>query len=391
MPIGDKMMYSSVIPSLVMITIVGIGCIRLITQVEATCLSGLDVFGGLERKTKFLEHSTIRREYRSYPDHLMSEAFEVIDQYLSRELDCANLDSNLIELRNLLGHEIESKSNKGFLSEIFCAKYCIHKKLKSKDRDLMINSLIRLLNLEHIRDYGHECNMETTRELDEANRIAKDPIGRRNRNETIGFGRIDEMVFEAARQRAEICLPVYKGRINGMTILATRPVVRVRRCWNQVLEQRTRRKLFGEEDLLNPKKALNLTARMPNAVEPEEVAAILDVFAEPHSGTSSSPERRPRSAADMALFRFGRYLVSPCYEFIDLVSSTFESLDFDLAVRKFISKGLIASIEHDEEINRVRLFKLMCEDLLANRDQIEEHIKQRDHSRHHESVTSSSE
>lgn len=362
----------------------------LIVPVGATCIGGLNACIRPEKKAKFLNHSTIQQECRPYEAHAMSEALGVIDKYLSKEVDNADLDTNLNEVRVLLGHEIDSKADRGVFCDLFRGKYCIHRKLKSKDRDLMINSLIRLLNLEHIREYGYECDIEATRELDEANRIAKDPIGRRDRNETDFFERVDEIVFEAARQRATICLPIYKGRLHGMSVMPMRSVVRVSRCWNQVLEQRMRRKIFGDENLMNPKKALDLTVRMPNAVEPEEITSILDVFNDGHSGTSSAHGSRQRSEADMALFRFDRYLLAPCYEFIDLVSNTFESLDFDLRVHKFLPKGLVASIDHDEDISRLRLFKLMCTKLIEDRGPLEDFIKSRDYSAHYNSTASTS-
>lgn len=347
----------------------------LLTDVEANCCSCLEALLQPDDRNKIvLSSSVMSGEYKRIDERLLSEAFELIDVHLRRSIDTGDFGSNIQELRVLIRNELAEKSEAEFAERKswwyrWRRPQCLSQQLPSKSRVIMINALIRLLQLEHIDQTAHRCSILVTEELAECNRIAKDSIGRRNRKDPPLLPRIDDIIFDAALRRADICIPFYRDRLRAISKSADAFAL-VHAYWSQILEHRFNVAHFGikhgkvdEIFKQHPRAALNLVEKMPYVIEKDEVE-IAEKFLEAES------RRRPfngRSWDKVKTMQYEVYIETPCWDFMGQVKHTFDSLDFDLQMEQFLAAGLMEATLVDGEINRVKAYYMMCTKLLNQR------------------------
>lgn len=348
----------------------------LLTHADASCLDCLEALPGPgDRNKVVLTEFVLDREYKRIDEKFLTEAFEIIDRHLRRSIDTSDFATNIREVRALLRAELkaklEAKSGQGtsWWSRLW-RRECLSEQLSSKSRGVMVNALMRLLKLDQIEQKTHACYAPATEELSECNRVAKDSIGRRSRNDPFLLPRIDNMLFDAALRRADRCLPFYQGELRSISRSADSLFALVHEYWSQILERRFKAANFGGQPATvvqifqrDPQGALNLVKRMPFAIEEDEVEVakrFLDTVSQRRSFTCSSD--RVRTVQHKA------YLRTPCSHFIGMAKSAVDSLDFDLQMEQFIASGLMDAIRADGAVHRMRAYYSMCTKLVNQVD-----------------------
>lgn len=347
----------------------------LLTAAAADCCGCLDALLGPNDRCKVvLSNSILSGEYKRIDESLMSEAYAVIDRHLRRLIDTSDFNTNIEELRVLIHRELEAKSTKSDSRNWWNrwrADQCLSQQLPSKNRDVMVNALMRLLQLEHIDQVAHRCTFLVTQELAENNRIAQDTIGRRIRNDPFLFPRIDNIIFDAALRRADICIPYYRDRLKAVSQSAD-AFAMVHRYWSRILEHRFDAAHFGVKhgkvDQIfkqHPEGALNLVEKMPFAIEEDEID-IAQEFLDSESRRRSFGTRWDDT--ELRTLQYEVYLETPCTDLISLVMHTFDSFDFDMQLQQYIFSGLMEATQTDGEISRMKAYYLMCRKLMNQRN-----------------------
>lgn len=324
----------------------------------------IDAFGfGLDRLAFYLglkedlifNHTALNGRYRDYAAETMRDAFKVIDKHLSREVESKVLDTNLEEIRKSISRELASETP---AAESFSSRWMrkppLSRQLISKDSELMLNSLMRLNNLTYISNTRIKCTIEITRQLDELNRIADDPIGRYNRKEAYIFPRIDSLIVEVANVRAGYCIPQYKNSLAKLPHLFPHGS-KLGMYWDKVFSYLMKNKYFAGKYIDRvyakyPNEALSFVRDMPRVLESDNKAIALNFF--------------DSKSAMVANKKIVSPIEQPCKGFIDMVANTFESLDFDMQVLKYVP----SDIDTSYLFSRERAHYLMCKRPIEDRE-----------------------
>lgn len=307
-------------------------------------LDGLGIYLGMQEEL-FFNHTALDGRHREYPIEAMRDAFRVIERHLTREVDSKTLYANLEEVRRAISRELAAETPAGqSLSSRLMRKPPLSRQLVSKDVDLMLNSLMRLNDLMYISNTRIKCTIEITRQLDQLNQIADDPVGRRNRKEADIFPRIDSLILEVATVRAEYCIPQYKNSLAKLPDLFPRGT-KLGLYWDKVFAYLMKNKYFAGKDIDRvykkyPTEALAFVRDMPRVLDMDEKAIAVNFF-------DNKPAANNKKASPIE---------QPCVGFIDMVANTFESLDFDTQVLKYIPPD----VETDYLFSRERAHYLMC-------------------------------
>lgn len=338
--------------------------IYLLIHTDAACLNCLEALVGTSDRSDgiVLTDLVMEREYQQIDEESLFEAIKIIDWHLRKSIDTNDFGSNIDELRTLTLSELDAKSGResgqrkrwwGRWRE----RQCLSQRSPSTSRDVMVNALIRLLRLDHVDETAYACKYFVTEELSECNRASKDSIGRRVRNGTHLLPRIDDIIFETARRRADFCLPYYQRELRSISRLSDQSFALVHEFWNRILEHRFEAAQLdvdrlGEQDWM---RALAHIERMPLAIEEGEVEIVKQVLDAMHARRLSEPRE-----GQVRTMQHEAFLVIPCSSFIDKVRETIESLDFDLQLGRFIAPRSMDAVLKDEQIHRVRAYYSIC-------------------------------
>lgn len=335
--------------------------------VHAGCLDDiLDCLGLVGERR--LNYDELDKELKEYSDMLLREGYAIINKNLIRTVVYDDLGANLDQVKEFLRTELSHKYSKGLLS-FLNTRPSLTQQLATRDRDLMINSLIRLLHLEEADPQSHrtKCNGQTTNNLILNNRIVFDPIGRQIQGKRYSshFDRISGMVFDASVNKARHCLGVNRHKIIRRYVGMPDDEEIMRNYWDRVFQHRFRKEfrkdLNVDSSFLNyPKQILLFVETMPHAIEADEVGIALEIFKEAAGRKSNEALAVNRSAVN----DFRRYLQMPCSNFVTMTSGIYQSLDFDLRLRKFIGDDIAEATDMDDEVNRQRAYLLMCKKLV---------------------------
>lgn len=351
----------------------------LLHGVDGNCCSCLE--GLLQPNHRYeliLSDSVLSGEYKRIDERLMTEAFVIIDNHLKRSIDSNDFGTNLDELRAVIRNELEAKSIESE-PQSWWTRWrriqCLSQQLSSRNRDVMVNALMRLLQLEHVNQGVFRCTILFTQELAENNRIAQDTIGRRNRNDPFRFPRLDNIIFDTALRRAEKCIPYYRNRLRVSE--TTDAFETIHKYWSRILEHRFDAAHFGVkhgkvDQIFNqhPRGALDLVEKMPHAIEEDEIEMAQEFL---------DAESEKKSIGTMSTYRLRNLqyeveLETPCSDYIGYVMHTFDSLDFDLQMEQYISSGVMEAARRDGEISRMKAYFLLCRKLINERNRFIEFI-----------------
>lgn len=152
----------------------------------------------------------------------------------------------------------------------------------------------------------------------------------------------------------------------------------MRKYWDRIFEYRMRKQHFGPSQELDqifleyPEEALEFVHRMAHAIEPDDgVNALVGLEESVHeSGKGSDASESDNLANDESaetMHKFQKFVLKPCNEYILFVSGIFESLDFDLQLKKFISEELIENLNQNM-FNKNRAYLMMCRKVIQETD-----------------------
>lgn len=299
-----------------------------------------------------------------YSQSQCAEAFILIDSHLRNTIRDNNLKNNLKEVKKLLAKEEEAMKHNAFA--FFKKKLCLSEKLRSKNKWIMLTALNILTSLHSAPEPAYQCFIHATQNLADNNRVAGDPIGRRSRNDTDLLPRIDSLIFDVARHRAELCLPRYKHQLAQMSYrLHDDEFVVMNNYFIRLIESRMQQKHFayGRLDSIFselPEEAVSFVKKMPHAFEKDDIRIALGIFN--NQGGSSSDV--PGEGADWRIHSFNRFLRRPCLRYIDKLSNIMESFDFYLRLKRFLPGAILRSSVYDRDISKLRAYFLMCTKLV---------------------------
>lgn len=312
-----------------------------------------------------LDHDALQRRYRYYPPETMSEAYKVIDSHLGQHVDTDHAEQNLDEVTCLLRCEVAADSARG-LSRLCGLTPGLAGRLRSKDRSLMINSMMRLLELENVLTVNMACSVYSTRELLENNLIAGDPIGRLNRGEPNLFPRLDKVVVGVALRRATNCIEEYAIQLEHVTKSQNHNLGIVKMFWNKILDGRLKEEhpaqFIDLVFLLDPEGTLNTVKDMEYAIDGKEIGLILEFLNKQDKITPMS-----KRDSDWRVTAYEKYLDRPCLMYDSMIYHLIESLNFDLRLKRFIDKQIIDRIERNHEIAKHRAYFHMCKKLIKEK------------------------
>lgn len=357
-----------------------------LVSVHATFMDGLSEYLGLGRPRTVLDSSTLAKEYKSIDEPLLRRAYQSIDQQLERLVQSDNLHKNIRAVHNLLRCEMEAISTMPNADRKKAPAPLRGRKRKQcsiwawssaalLSKDVMINALMRLYQLDHINHPDYTCTILATKKLEENNRLARDPIGRRNRSpdsHRASLSRVDKMVFDAALHRAQACIPNYKNTLRKLWGSSDQPVALVSCYWDTIFTHRVRKAYPDERRGIgfifynDLGKAMRFVMNLANAVEPDDIGVALHLFDQLSDGAYDS---KFDDVVDLRIFQFEVYVETPCSDYVVLYGDIFQSLDFDMKLKDHIQPDVIKSIVSDVKVNEQRAYYRMCRKLLEQRDE----------------------
>lgn len=319
----------------------------------------------------------------------LTQAYELIESHLNATVDSVELTPNFSKVKELLDDESKAKamsikSGRKFWRKPESKPFRLSEQLESSDylrgnyddQEVMVNALLRLMDLQYVRyAYENSCSKQVTDILDENNRIAKDPIGRRAREGPNHLGHIDYMILVVAIDRAQRCTARYVDRIEQDSLARDYYLTSIRYYWNSILQHRMR--IQGSGDHLEqaqsvieqyPREALEFFIRNPVAMQEDEVDIVIELIDQVKASSTSVllPEGTDRRSRE-----FNWFLVRPCKAFLRELEYEFESLDFDLLFSSVLFKEVRERIRAmtGKEVRRV--YYTMCKQLINDKERIE--------------------
>lgn len=313
-----------------------------------------------------LPTETLRKFRAKVEPSLMSDVYQVVDKELQKRVRSNDLNKNMRAIGRLLLIEVGSKlprtkrywfgfGTRPLISEDF-------------DKNITINALLRLNDLKKVYKNGLQCSMPYTHYITENNLIARDPIGRRLRAQPDLLPRLDDLIFDLARRRAEHCLPIYKQLLNEVFDLYCYDMVK--NYWDSILEHRFRASFDGpmQVDVAFrdfPEQAMRLLAGGENAIVYEEMDIILDHLSK---AAANSSFKVPYDGTDANIHKFDKFARTPCLNYIDATLDMFESVEFSMQFDPYLPRHLVRSFEEDNIVYRLQAYCIMCKKLVAERD-----------------------
>lgn len=308
---------------------------KYIGQVDAGCLDCLLLWGMPDGPSDSHRH-------RPQPNNQWTPVLKLIDKHLSTKVWNDSLDENLQEIAALLVLEDAPDPPPHGNIGRDTGRPRLSQQITSQDgKFLATNALLALLSLDTARIAGQECLLSTTIKLSELNSMAMDPIDRRVRNEPDRYLRIDDLLFNTALRRANICLPRYKDQLMLMSLRRDDSYSKMTDYLDKVLERQLSREksrngtTADELFLKNPKAALEFVKGTHSALEP-----------------------------DLAVEDVEESVLRPCKNYVELAFGALESLEFDMKLIRFVQKSVRDLLdEYEAVIQRQQVYFLMCKKL----------------------------
>lgn len=297
-------------------------------------------------------------------EDLMRQAYTEIDGKFAPDSDIA---STFDQINKLIAEELRPSSN-GVLGRVLAGKKGSRSRLvKSMDKDVVVNALIRLLDLANVTN-GYKCTCTNTRLLELNNQLASDPVDQEDVNTNLG-----KFVAEIAARRADHCLPVYRNELLILTLQPAEDEKWLYKFLDSVLIRRFKRASLMPEDSTDsvdkmiqkrPVEVSKMVAQFENGIEADEVDLAEDIFDEAEAST----ERSFVGSSESLPFQFDKIIVTPCKHYLASIVKVFYPMDFDLKSRDKISgraQFYVDLYEADKLFGKHRAYQKMCQ-LLVN-------------------------
>lgn len=333
------------------------GTKKRLVGVEAGCLGGENE----------LRPDVLRSHRAPVDPTLMSPVYQKIDKILQNSVPGNDLDANMKMVMRLLRVEIACKLPR---TKRFCFGLGTNSLMSQDfDKNITTNALLRLNDLKKVKKSGLGCSVLNTNHLAENNAIARDPIGRRLRNEPDLLPRIDNLIFDLAEHRAEHCLPKYKELLTNIFNLDSYRVIV--NYWDPIFEHRlTKANFSGHEQVdsafrNSPEQALSFFEDMRYAIADDEMDTILKYLS---AASANSSFKFPYDGTDPNIRKFEKFARIPCVKYIDTTSNLLESFTFDIKLKPNLSAGSVSPVGQDHIVHRLKAYYVMCEKLVSDKD-----------------------
>lgn len=308
---------------------------------------------------------------------LLSAGYLVFEKHLKRKVKDNNFDLIIRQVEKSLLREMIAKYSSDEPESVRAklSSGCLSERLKIEHealskRVIMINALLRLKDLKKVKESGFECTLDEWHILEENNRIAMDPIGKRHRQETSGdrnqLARIDNLITELARQRAEHCLPDYAAWLSNPNFAG---YMCVKQYWDLIFAHR-----FSSNILLDtPKRGLELIENMSHGIEADEVDIVLE-FVQRIGATQFLLDVH-NNGLDEIGYIFEKELLNRCDTYILMMSPVFGLIDFDMQLKGYLSREVVDQIEYNPAVAQQRAYYVMCKKLVQEKDRFMQFLR----------------
>lgn len=350
---------------------IGVICIALVIALQA-CDSLVDAVGCLDSVMNCFRPANDQdapAEVASNFERDRSQSFDLIDLHLRNKVPTDDLLANLNEVLTLLYDEEDERSARFR----FRRSRCLSQQLESKNREAMIDALLKLKDLSDIRFLGYECDDLTTTVMADVNYQTSDPIGRRSHGRPDLRPRVDQIVHQIAMARAENCLTAYKEHLTRFVINPPEGFTSIRDFWHRVLQRRMAKANYQTGSsverafVTQPKETYEFVSKLPYAIEEDDMDIVLELLdSQPYSFSRTMSSRS--DGADLRAHKFNKFLVKPCTGYINVVRDVFTSFDFDMQLQQYLPEELIRATDHDDIVNELRAYQSMCMKLVNEKD-----------------------
>lgn len=340
--------------TILLIAILGIAC----PAISATNFSPRKIFRAVFSRDINERELTLDESIRAYQD---------INNYLMISVRGNDWRPNMEMASQLLDKEISYKK-KSFSKRKSLA---VQPFSSNKNPEVLIKSLIQFLSLQRVNsEPPDQCAASMTHLLIKNDASAHNAINRKllaidesnsreSQEASSSLNRIDEIVFEAARRRAEICYPLYEQEWVILMSSVQSERQKVAEFFQRLLEQR----LGLDKDDKSVEDIVEMLQE--DRLGPIFASGDLNVvfkYLSQMDATSSEPSSDP---VDINYFDgrywmilFTEHLIEPCDEFVRTLSDVFESFEFDMQLRHHIPENQFSVMFNEDFLN----FK-MCKKL----------------------------
>lgn len=325
--------------------------IAILFSVEVS--AGGEDFKSLSKRLKASMLTQSGEWYRKTYNN-QKEANILVENYLESAIDNDDFEQNMDKIKSLITSGDQCHEDK-------CYKRGIFAKLKPKpSHNILMETLQRLSDLYYIVKHGYRCDLRTTYLLSRTNSIAMDPIGRRIRQESDLWPRIDDMVFKVAVEKAKKCIRECKENLEQLTVAPSDEDALLQSYWKQILEHRMQ---MANSDY----------ARLERAYidEPQGIEVFIDSIqhATVEQDEISIAQKIFKSRAGATPHDINNFLTRSCQNYLPRLLDIFESFDFDVQLQRLIPGVAISSVETDFLTNNVhRIYMKMCKKLINERE-----------------------
>lgn len=315
-----------------------------------------------------LNYTELEKERTYIDEQSITDVFKVIDEYLLNQTDSRDLEQNLNLIQTLIYNERQICYSKdvGVHRKSYRRRKLSLKRRQFKEAidagKLIVNGLLRLVDLKHVKDSHFECTNTNTFRIAENNRIANDTITRRIQKQADLLPRLDNIIFDIALRRAEHCLMDYRDAVMDIANMAQ--FRGLRRIWDDLLTQRMERGGFAANAttafLERPRESMEFALALPKVVERDLVDIVLSMFVANLRISGAAYESLTVMSHDV----FNRFVRAPCDLYINKTAPIFQTYEFDVRLIEFMPEPIKQLDRKHFLIGLQRSYYMMCKRVL---------------------------
>lgn len=283
----------------------------------------------------------------------LRKAYKDINTYLMSSVLSSDFEANIEKANQLLDKEVYYKKKGSSDRKSLAAKRSAS---ANRDVEVLISALVQLTDLDKVNQ-PCQCTMRTTRVLIDNDRAADGAIERKlvalngsesraSKEAQANVVRIDELIFEAALRRAQVCYPaIYEQKWLKLSQTLENESSLLGAFFDQVFANRLNGEGIKSIDSALGQSVLELLDWLDKSastvLQAENLRLVLEFIKKTHPTKANSPERlsnsfmgdQSKTKADKWLAMFLRYLMKPCERLVSVLGPIFESVHFDSQLR----------------------------------------------------------
>lgn len=229
--------------------------------------------------------------------------------------------------------------------------------------DIMINALLRLMDLRRVDYKKHTCDPMFNHDLRDVNTMAGDPAGRHWRKEPTLYKRIDGMVIETIVRRSVRCFLHYREVIRNVTRLDG--YNKMKPYLNQLFDyqmskvrpnERGAEALFG----IKPESSYRFVRDLPHAMEPGDMHIARNWIETKRRRHSNDDDKE---ADTKQCIKGINKVLKMCKTYEFLVAGVFDAYELDMLLEDVIPEKVVEMAQTDYMISKGMSYYLLCRKL----------------------------